>query len=82
MRLRKYGLTPESFEATFEAQGRRCAICGAVDPGPRHWHVDHDHGTKLIRGILCALCNPLLGYAKDDAVILEKAAAYLRSRTS
>lgn len=34
-------------------QNGRCAVCGGV-----RWDViDHDHGTGLIRGLLCTSCN-------------------------
>ena len=39
--------------------------------------IDHDHETGFVRGILCSLCNTLLGHAKDDPEILRKAAEYL-----
>lgn len=45
-------------------QGWRCPIC--LRPLPfqtalRSVHVDHDHGSGLIRGVLCHSCNVNLG---------------------
>jgi hypothetical protein len=44
-------------------QRGRCAICSTglpVTSRPRSVHVDHDHGTGLIRGLLCHRCNVAL----------------------
>jgi hypothetical protein len=54
-------------------QGGLCALCGAGKPE----HVDHDHGTKRVRGILCFNCNRGLGEFGHDFELMEKAADYL-----
>lgn len=40
-------------------------------------HVDHDHATDLIRGILCSRCNQALGLLDDDPERFAAAIAYL-----
>ena len=55
-----------------EAQGGTCAVC----PGPPQ-HVDHDHETGEVRGILCFNCNQALGNARDDVQVLRGLARYL-----
>ena len=80
-RLRKFGITPERYDAMLEAQGGGCAICGTAEPGGRwgtYFAVDHCHTTGEVRGLLCGRCNVMLGNAQDDAGRLELAAAYLR----
>jgi hypothetical protein len=85
MNLRRYGLTLEQFEARLAEQDGKCAICGTTEPGPRGWHVDHDHtccaGKKTcgqcIRGILCASCNWGIGNLKDDPEIIRAALDYV-----
>lgn len=75
----KFGLDLVRFETMLDVQGGGCAICGSDDPGGRgSFHVDHDHHTGAIRGLLCHGCNTGLGGLKDSVEILEKAAAYLR----
>lgn len=73
-----YGLTPEAFEALFESQGRVCAICRTADFGKRGPHVDHDHGSRHVRGILCDPCNRGLGVFRDNPANLQRAANYLK----
>lgn len=55
------------------AQGGICAVCGER----RAVHVDHDHDTKRVRGILCELCNGFLGAFNDDPDLLRAAIKYL-----
>ena len=77
-RSRVYGMSDEEFAARLEAQAHGCAIClGPLVPG-KHLHVDHDHRTGQVRGLLCHGCNTSLGGFKDDPEVLERAAAYLR----
>lgn len=45
-----------------EAQGGCCAIC-RVRPAA---HVDHDHETGAVRGVLCFTCNVGLGNVNDE----------------
>jgi hypothetical protein len=83
-----YGLSLETFEHMLREQGGKCAACGdAFLPvevaGPKAFKsracsVDHDHKTKMVRGLLCNSCNAGLGYFKDDADRLQRAADYLR----
>lgn len=81
MRQYTYGLTPEQYDTLLAAQDGRCAICGSPDwPGGRKTgspHVDHGHGTNVVRGLLCGNCNTGLGYFGDDPARLRAAADYL-----
>ena len=75
----KYGLTMEAYTAMLDEQGGACAICGSAPDG-RPLHVDHDHATGAVRGLLCGLCNAGLGNYRDDPALLAKAIAYLATR--
>ena len=79
--LKAYGLTPADYDAMLESQDNACAICDSEDP--KHWsgkfHVDHDHLTGVVRGLLCHNCNSLLGHSQDDTEILSAAIEYLDS---
>ena len=61
--LRKYGLTPESYDRILDSQGGVCAFCGSSNPGRAYGRVqgslcvDHDHATGRVRALLCVTCN-------------------------
>jgi hypothetical protein len=74
---RKYGMTLEDYDRMLEAQGGGCAICGRPPREDISLHVDHDHVTGRVRGLLCFACNNTLGDFKDDPARLYAAAEYL-----
>lgn len=73
---RKFGLTLDEYENLLRRQGGRCAVCGRR-PGKASLHVDHDHKTGDIRGLLCFRCNGGLGQFKEQPARLLRAADYL-----
>ena len=75
----RYKLTIEDFNQMLNNQNRRCKICGTKTPrGKGAFHVDHNHKTNEIRGLLCNNCNRGLGYFNDNSFILFSAINYLR----
>lgn len=54
-----------------------CDICGTTPRGQRRHHIDHDHSTGKVRGLLCEECNKGLGQFKDSLTLLRKALNYL-----
>jgi DNA-binding transcriptional MerR regulator len=73
-RLRSYGLTLSGLRQLEAEQQGLCAICREKPCT----HVDHNHATNEIRGILCRECNTLLGQARESEGILLLAVEYLR----
>jgi hypothetical protein len=57
------------------AQDKRCAICQIEIPF--NGHMDHDHLTLKLRGMLCRNCNPGLGQFKHNPILLRAAADYI-----
>lgn len=79
-RLRKdYGISLADWHVMFDAQNRRCACCLSEKPKGRYWHVDHEHASGRIRGIVCAACNRTLGFLGDTADEVAESAARLVS---
>lgn len=74
---RKFGITSETFDAMFEAQEGRCAICRRKPTPGISLHVDHEHATNRVRGLLCFKCNNALGDFEDDQALLLSAVNYL-----
>jgi hypothetical protein len=74
-----YGITPEQYESMLARQGGRCAICTAHTPRGRgkRFHVDHDHVTGVIRGLLCHACNTGIGALGEDPERISSALAYI-----
>lgn len=65
----------------FASQKKLCTICNKkmVLGGKKgnSAHVDHDHKTGIVRGLICNNCNRLLGACFDDVWILHGAIRYL-----
>jgi hypothetical protein len=77
--LRKdYGITIEQYDAMLAAQGGVCAICKKPRANGHRLHVDHNHTTGEVRGLLCVTCNSAIGTLKEDPTLFAAALAYLR----
>ena len=77
----KYKIKEEKYFEILEKQKGVCAICGSDSPkrkGSKYFTVDHNHTTMQLRGLLCHPCNVMLGMAKDNIEVLEKAIEYLK----
>jgi hypothetical protein len=74
---RTYGITLEDYERMLEAHGGVCAICGESRPEERTLHIDHDHESGKIRGLLCFRCNNSLGDLRENYDLFQRAADYL-----
>ena len=77
-----YGLTKEEYQALLTLQNNSCAICQVnfTKRGTkRKPHIDHDHVTGRIRGVLCGPCNMGIGQLKDSIDIIESALKYLKN---
>lgn len=79
--LRNYGLTEFEYKKLVQQQDGKCAICdiepSAFNNHKRGLHVDHDHETNVVRGLLCGNCNAALGHFHDSVDNLAAAIQYL-----
>lgn len=82
--LRTYGITREQYNKLLLGQDGKCAICRRPEPGGRgdYFHIDHDHATNRIRGLLCYRCNTILGLLHDDPALAAAVGRYLTSQQS
>jgi hypothetical protein len=71
--MRTYGMSVEDLDSMLLLQHGVCAIC-QTEPAA---HVDHDHQTDKVRGLLCFRCNAALGQLGDDPLVVRRAARYL-----
>lgn len=76
--LKRFGLTINEYERLLVLQNGVCAICKQQCRTGRRLAVDHEHGTGIVRGLLCGNCNQGLGKFLDSPESLEIAARYLR----
>jgi hypothetical protein len=77
---KKYGVTEDQIAQMMADQGGRCAICMTSKPGGKgnRLHIDHDHETGIVRGLLCTKCNVALGQLGDNIFIVGRALKYLQ----
>ena len=77
-RLRRvFGLSSDDYAATLADQGGGCALCGRTPLAGRSLHVDHNHETGVVRGLLCFRCNAGIGQFREDKLRLADAIVYL-----
>jgi hypothetical protein len=80
--LALYGLTQADYDGLVARQRNQCAVCKARKPGgpptrKGYWHIDHDHVTGQVRGLLCSRCNLGIGHFEDDPELLAAATRYV-----
>ncbi len=73
-----YGLTKKIYDGIIILQNNSCAICQT--PFTKTPHVDHDHSTGKVRGLLCHHCNTSLGGFRTKQN-LKRAIEYLETVT-
>jgi hypothetical protein len=72
----RYGVNSDTFDYWKMEQQYGCAICGQTCKTGRELAVDHCHTTGKVRGLLCMLCNLLIGEVDDNPELLDAAIAY------
>lgn len=79
-----FGLTPQQWQAMYDAQDGKCPICGLPsEQSPKgKLGVDHDHATGKVRELLCGHCNAGLGRFRDSPNLLARAISYLNKHAA
>jgi len=77
-----YGMSLEEYNQILAEQGGVCAIC--KKPETAVWRgkilslaVDHNHTTKVNRGLLCMKCNRALGLLEENIGYLISMIRYI-----
>lgn len=76
-----YGISAADYDRMVADRRGLCDSCGNPPTGKRGaavLHVDHDHATNVIRGLLCGPCNQALGLLKDDPNAIYQLLLYAR----
>lgn len=79
-----YRMSPEQYQAMFDAQEGKCRGCKRSDVP---LHIDHDHDCcpeiptcgNCNRGLLCDRCNRGIGFVYENPDTLRALANYLES---
>lgn len=75
---RHYGINHETYLEMLAEQNGSCKICGCTEEEHgKRLHVDHNHKTGKVRGLLCSRCNTAIGKFKEDPEIIQKAIEYI-----
>ncbi len=71
---RTYGLSSEQYQAMYNEQRGKCALCFSSQPV---LCVDHDHSSGKNRLLLCKRCNHALGLFLESPAVMRRAALYV-----
>jgi hypothetical protein len=65
MLRQRYGITTQDYENMLKFQNGKCAICRKEVSQSRRLCADHNHATGKVRGLLCPVCNSVLGFIES-----------------
>src|SRR5678810_15646 len=68
----RFGLSQDEYDAMEQVQGGLCATCRRPEESgwARRLHIDHDHDTGKVRGLLCGKCNTCLGGFNENIEVM------------
>jgi hypothetical protein len=71
-------MTFEKFNELLSLQDNKCGICEAHSSQfKKSFHVDHNHETGKIRGLLCTNCNTAIGLLNENPILFTKATEWI-----
>ena len=82
-RMYKYGIGTEEYNRMYAKQNNVCKMCKERRPQTmkngklRDLHIDHNHVTGRIRGLLCTYCNNSLGMLEESIVRFFRGIIYI-----
>lgn len=83
-----FGITKDEYYWLHDKQAGVCALCGEAEKRAARLSIDHDHACcgeargckRCIRGLLCNLCNRMLGFAEKRKAHRARFKEYLICR--
>jgi hypothetical protein len=79
---KNYGITLKEFHLLLSHQNNKCAICEVeFTENMPYKHVDHEHSSGIVRGILCVACNQGIGSFKDNPIVIRLSIDYLKKHS-
>lgn len=78
--LRLYGISLEDYNHLLKIQQYGCKLCGTTPI--KIPVVDHNHTTKVVRGIICQGCNIVVGFFDNRPEIFAKVSTYAEERSN
>jgi hypothetical protein len=70
--MNKYGIGTEEYNRMYIKQKKVCRMCKKRRPQTKKngavldLHIDHNHKTGRVRGLLCTYCNNSLGMLEES----------------
>lgn len=78
---RLYGITWEQKVLMYESQEGICPICNTPLPEEISLaHVDHNHETGQVRGLVHKQCNTIIAYFETDIERISRLLNYLKKK--
>lgn len=76
-----YNITIEEYLQLIIDCDNKCIVCNtSFKDNTKNRHVDHDHATGKVRGILCGNCNIALGLLKDNPNTISNLLDYINKQ--
>ena len=64
--MKKYKIDREYAEQLLELKRKGiCECCGGEIPNSKSAHIDHNHKTGKVRGVVCLSCNITFGHIEN-----------------
>jgi len=66
-----YNVTPEWYEEQLSKQEGHCKLCPRK-PGKKRLHIEHNHKTGQLRGLVCSGCNLAISRIDEDPKWIDR----------
>lgn len=80
-----YNITVLDVQLLMISQHGCCDICKKpfqYNNDKKEYHIDHNHTTNKVRGLLCTNCNTSIGLLQENPVFIESALYYINKHNN